>query len=211
MKIKLRRKIAKKAEPSRSALPHEQTAPPMHPALKIAVFIVVLLAAVNLFGSYLSNKNTSEMQLKPSTAMTGLVNPDTPAPDFILPNLKNGQVSNKNFKGYPLVILFWSTWNQLSQDELRTLDAYMAHNPGIDLKVLAIDSQEDKNQVSSFISRGGYKLPIAIDSTGSVGEAYGAHYLPAMYFIDSTGIVKDSLAGYLDETTFTQKLGEISE
>lgn len=78
-------------------------------------------------------------------------------PYFDLPNLAGERVRSTDFADTPLVVVFWSTWNAPAADEMHILDQYLAsQSEQSDLvKIVAIDSQEEKSIVASFISRGG--------------------------------------------------------
>lgn len=182
-----------------------------HPGIVFIVIVFSIIIGANLIGSLMLGGNIVYVSIQSTGEMTGMLKSGTPAPNFILSNLTNGKISNFNFKGSPLVLIFWTTWNQLSVDQLQVIDNYIYKNPNADLKVLAINSQQDEDLVASFIKRGGYKIPVAIDTNGGVGESYGAHNLPAVYFVDRSGTIVSSYVGYLNESNFITKLKAIMQ
>jgi peroxiredoxin len=216
MKIKIAKRKTKQDSakatvkiPEVIAHSHREPAGLYHPVILFFGSVALIMICINIFGNFIFSNEVVYVSLSSQNEMTGILNTGTPAPNFILSNMTNGKVSNLNFRGSPLVILFWTTWNQLSVDQLDLIDKYLAKFPDTKLKVLAINSQEDKNLVSSFIKRGGYKIPIALDGNGGVTESYGAHNLPAIYFIDKGGVINSSSVGHLDEEGFIRKLDVI--
>jgi peroxiredoxin len=218
MKIKMTKKRVKKSPAKElpttarvSSHSHREPAGLYHPVILFFGSVALVILGVNIFGNFIFSSGVVYVSLSSQNEMTGILNTGTPAPNFILPNMTNGKVSELNFRGSPLVVLFWTTWNQLSVDQLDLIDGYISKYPDTKVKVLAINSQEDKNLVVSFIKRGGYKIPVALDGNGGVTEAYGAHNLPAIYFIDKSGIINNSSVGHLNEEGFIRKLDAILE
>lgn len=217
MKIKIVKKKIKVEEKSELKSSIASSTHPTHQVMNLFYHPVILffgsvafvILAINIFANFIFKSQVVYVSLQSQNEMTGVLNQGTLSPGFILSNMTNGKVSNLNFRGSPLVILFWTTWNQLSIDQLNLIDRYMSKSPETSVKFLAINSQEDKNIVASFIKRGGYKIPVALDENGGVTEAYGARNLPATYFIDGTGVVKSSSVGHLDEESLVRKLEAI--
>ena len=178
-----------------------------------ASFLTVLVGIIilNSFGNAIFTERLEYVAERPGNNVTPGQNVmvGSRAPGFAMKTLNNGTMSNLNFAGSPLVLVFWTTWNQLSSDQLKIIDDYMAKPSHLPFYAVAVNSQEDKDLVASFIKRGGYKIPVVLDSRGSMGEAYGAHNFPAVYFIDSNGVVEDSFIGLLDEAGFVLRLEQL--
>ena len=122
------------------------------------------------------------------------------APNFELNDAEGNKVKRSDFLNQPLVLMFWATWNNVSTDQVKILDDYLLSREGSEpFKLIAINSQENQNQASDFISRGGYKLDVLFDQNGEVSESYGVKTLPEFYFIDKDGVIKNLHIGPLSQ------------
>lgn len=132
-------------------------------------------------------------------------------PYFDLPNLAGDRVRSSDFTDTSLVIVFWSTWNEQAADEMHILDQYLASQSEQNnlVKIIAIDSQEEKSIVSSFMSRGGYRVPTLLDAQGVAGERYGLKSLPTFYFADRAGVIREIYAGMLSQPALMSKIENI--
>lgn len=176
--------------------------------LKWAI-IAVMIAAVGIFllsqiGGVLISEVIEEIKTEerqdPDAALKGKT-----TPYFELPELSGATVKITDFLDGPVVVLFWTTWNQNSADQLKILDDYVRINGDSLFKVIAIASQEDKSAVSNFISRGGYGLTVLLDENGAVGEKYGARNLPTTFFIDKDGFIRDLAVGVINDREILKK------
>jgi len=134
---------------------------------------------------------------------------DNRAPYFDIPNMSGDHVKLSDFTG-PLVLVFWSTWNTQAADQMKILDDYLAEESSQHVvDVLAVDSQEEPSIVASFIRRGGYQVPVILDTFGSVSGQYSIKALPTFVFIDKTGTVREVYAGILSSKDIGDKVENI--
>ncbi len=133
------------------------------------------------------------------------------APYFDLPDMEGNHVQVSGLIGTPLVLVFWTTWNSQAADEMHILDEYLASIPteGRLVKIIAIDSQEEKSVVSSFMRRGGYVVPTLLDARGAVSEEYQIKSTPTTYFLDRDGVIRDADAGLISERMLVDKIETI--
>lgn len=133
---------------------------------------------------------------------------DKKAPDFDLPDNTGNRVKLAYFSNTPSMLVFWSTWNTESADQIKILDDYLL-NKKIDnsiFNIVAINSMEDASIVKSFIRRGGYNVPVAMDTTGHISNYYNVKSLPTTFFIDKDGIIKEIYTGVLSEDMIVDKV-----
>lgn len=129
-----------------------------------------------------------------------------PAPYFELFNLSGKQIRSSDLLGKPAVIVFWNTWGTPSQGEIRIIDGLSGKKDNY-FKILAVNSQEDKSQVAGFLERGGYRdIEIALDASGAVSDLYKAGNLPAFYFLDKEGVLREVYRGMLGDTEIVEKI-----
>lgn len=54
---------------------------------------------------------------------------------------------------------------------------------------MAIAIDDTEKDVKKFIEELGFTLPVALDKTGEVKDAFGVYGLPTTYFIDREGAI----------------------
>ena len=131
------------------------------------------------------------------------------APYFELSDINQNQVKLSSYNNQPLVILFWSTWNSEAADQLKIFDDYLSNAKNDLVKILAIDSQEERSVSSTFVRRGGYQILVAVDSDGAVTEKYGIKSLPTIFFIDREGVIREVSTGVLSEKMIGDKMEQL--
>ncbi len=157
----------------------------MNTSHKIPLWVVLVAAfAIAVLGTYLI------VRLSPVfLANLGLQadNKLEEAPAFTLKDVNGGEVSLLEFRGQPVILSFWTSWNEAAVEELQTLAAYAAVQGGR-LTILAINNMEDENTVQEIKNRYKLNIRMLLDEDGSVGEAYKIGVLPKTVFIDSGGL-----------------------
>jgi peroxiredoxin len=133
------------------------------------------------------------------------------APYFDLPNIAGNHIQSAQFADTPLVIVFWSTWNQGAADQIKILDDYLANGGSGHrlVEIVAINSEEERSVVASFMRRGGYAITTLLDTQGVATEAYRIKGLPTFYFLDRDGIVRARHAGVLSQAAIGDKVEAI--
>jgi len=133
-----------------------------------------------------------------------------PAPDFELLNVRGETVKLKTFKNKIIVLTFWTSWNPAAQDQVVILENYFQEiKSSQDIVLLTINNMEDKSIVLNFIRRGEYSLPVLLDEEGKVGELYGITTLPATFFINKDGKIKEIYIGVLNKEEIKDRVGKL--
>ena len=169
----------------------------------------VLFFVVYLGGGALVLDVTGENATGAPISGVGLLN--NRLPYFDLPNLAGDRVRSSDFTGTPLVIVFWSTWNTQAADQIHILDQYLTDQTTQSnlVKVIAIDSQEEKSIVSSFIKRGGYQVQTLLDTQGITSGQYSIKSVPTFFFVDRIGVIREIHSGVLNQSTLMNKIEAI--
>ena len=171
--------------------------------------IVTLFFVVYLGGGALVLDVTGENTTVAPISGVGLLN--NRLPYFDLPTLAGDRVRSGDFTDTPLVIVFWSTWNTQAADEIHILDQYLADTTSQNrlVKVVAIDSQEEKSVVSSFMRRGGYQVQTLLDAEGITSEHYSIKSVPTFFFVDRAGVIREVYSGVLSQRVLMNKIEKI--
>ena len=134
------------------------------------------------------------------------------APLFDLPDARGGRVKSSQYIGVSgVVVMFWATWNKESADQVKIFDDYLTHHAGdrTPVQLIAVNSQEDASVASSFIRRGSYAVPFALDTYGDVSQSFKIKSLPTTYFVGRDGNVQEIYVGLLSEGMIVDKIEQI--
>lgn len=131
------------------------------------------------------------------------------AEDFTLDNIIDESISLKDFKGKPVVLTFWVTWNEASVQQLETLqNVYPLIKD--DVVFLAVNATsfetEGEEQVKDFTRDKNYSYHVLMDEDGSVNKAYYIGSFPTMFFIDDEGIITKMYTAHIKEDRILEEL-----
>jgi thiol-disulfide isomerase/thioredoxin len=110
-----------------------------------------------------------------------------PADDFSLRALKGADVKLSDYRGKVVFLNFWATWCPPCRSEMPSMERLSQKLKAAGLEILAVDLQEPKDTVQKFVGENEITFTVLIDSTGSVGGAWGAQSIPTTYLIDRKG------------------------
>ena len=122
---------------------------------------------------------------------------ESAAPAFTLPLIANGSGSFSLAKqrGHGVYINFFSSWCGPCVQEAATIAATAPAFTAQGVRIVGIAVLDTTSGATSFVHKYGLKYPIAFDKSGSVGAEYRLTQLPLHIFIDSTGVVRQYVAG----------------
>jgi cytochrome c biogenesis protein CcmG, thiol:disulfide interchange protein DsbE len=135
------------------------------------------------------------------------------APDFRLRTPDGGELRLSDLRGHPVLVNFWASWCIPCRQEMpEIVRAWAAHRDG-GLQVVAVDLQENADQVRGFAGEFGMTFPIAIDRTGAVASAWRIggpiKGIPSSYFLDADGVVRARVFGPLTAQSLSDNLTTI--
>ncbi len=116
------------------------------------------------------------------------MNDKSPSPDFTLPDLGQGKVSLKDFRGKLVLLNFWASWCLPCREEMPAMERLYRRYRDRGFVILGVNLKDDKKSAVSFVRELKITFPIAFDPAGEAGLLYGAWGLPTTYLIDSRGI-----------------------
>ncbi len=110
------------------------------------------------------------------------------------------QLNLDQFKGKPIIVNLWATWCPVCVKKMGSLNRFAEKFKEKGGEVLAIS--QDRGGISTiraFYARNGYKnLPIYIESTGHLLDAFSGRGLPTSIFIDAQGKEVGRIEGGFD-------------
>jgi peroxiredoxin len=137
------------------------------------------------------------------------------APDFLLRDLDGEAVRLSDLQGNPVVVNFWATWCPTCRSETPGLIATYETYRGKGLQLLGVDLREAQEPVAKFADDFGMTYPVLLDRNGEVSSTWRIggpnNGVPATYFIDSDGVVRKVIFGYVSEALMAEGLALIFE
>lgn len=135
------------------------------------------------------------------------------APDFNLRTLDGETLRLSDLQGKPVVVNFWATWCSTCRAETPDLIAmYEEQNAG-GLQMLGVNLREADGPVRGFVEEFGVPFPVVMDRDGQVASTWRIggpnNGVPSTYFIDSEGVVRLVVFGYLTQSKMEEGLALI--
>lgn len=133
------------------------------------------------------NNNGSEVQFGASKGDT--------AYDFYLEDMDGNFVSLSDFRGKKVFLSFWTSWCPYCRAEMPHLQEFAEENE--DVVVLGVNvtsSESSLDNVKGFVDEFGLTFP-NLYGTDDITYLYYVESLPTSYFIDSNGVVNESVIG----------------
>ena len=131
--------------------------------------------------------------------------------DFTLSDLSGKEVKLSDLRGKAVVLNFWTTRCEPCRLEMPLFQAvFESRIASGELSVLAINFRESAGRVKEFLDDFSCPFPVLLDGRGEVGGLYGVSSVPATFFIDSHGVIRDyQLGSFSSEYRIEKKLESI--
>ena len=122
------------------------------------------------------------------------------APDFQLSNLDGQSISLSDLRGKTVLVNFWASWCSPCRAEMPFIQRLHEGWSDSELVILAVNAGEDFSTVKEFVDSFGLSFMVLLDTKGEVALDYNVRGIPATFFIDKDGIIRDIKFG-----TFSSK------
>jgi peroxiredoxin len=109
------------------------------------------------------------------------------AQNFTLKDLNGNVVHLENYRGKVIFLNFWTTWCPACLVEMPSMEKLYREFKNRDFIILAVDMQEELEQVIKFKKKFKLSFPILLDTDGVVATYYGVTAIPVTYLIDREG------------------------
>jgi thiol-disulfide isomerase/thioredoxin len=112
-----------------------------------------------------------------------------------LADLSSRTVSLDDYRNSIVLVNNWATWCPPCKAEMPTLQKYYEDHAEQGFVVIAIESGESMNEVSTFVQKNSLTFPVWIDIKGLALEKFNNWDLPSSYVIDRNGKVRLTWTG----------------
>lgn len=126
------------------------------------------------------------------------------APNFQLAATTGSEMELAAMRGKPVVVNFFATWCTPCRREMPLLERARTS-----IQVVGIDVLEDAAKVADFGRQQGVNYPLLLDTTGDIKDSYRVSSLPATFFIDSEGTIRDVVLGEVKEPQLREILARL--
>jgi len=121
------------------------------------------------------------------------------APAFSLKGLDGNQVSLSDFRGKPVLIIFWATWCESCKEEMPVLEKFSeGKRDQLAILLIAIDG-ERKRAAQTIVDKNKLTLPVLLLLKEKVMDQYGVRgWVPQTYLVDQEGMLLGKIIGQRD-------------
>jgi peroxiredoxin len=121
------------------------------------------------------------------------------APPFTLKLLEGNTVALSDFRGKPMLLVFWATWCTTCCEELPLLEKFIAGKKDqFAILLLTIDGEREK-KARRIIKENNITFPVALILKEKIMENYGIRgWVPITYLIDPEGLIVGKIVGPRD-------------
>jgi len=117
---------------------------------------------------------------------------------FSLKDLYGMQVALKDFRGKPVLLLFWATWCPSCCEEIPFLEKfYQERKTQLTILGLVIDGEKEK-KVREVVKKNGISFPVLLDPKEKTARAYGVKFIPNFFLINPSGTIIAKIVGERD-------------
>ncbi len=130
------------------------------------------------------------------------------APDFSYTMEDGRSYKLSDLRGTRVVINFWATWCGPCRIEMPTF-AQAAQTYHDDLVILAVNRNEAPAAIWAFGQELGLTFPLITNTSGDIGDRYGATGLPMTFFINRDGTIQRRHVGIMSAIQLDEYLAEV--
>ena len=130
--------------------------------------------------------------------------------DFSLPMVSSASAAKTQpvelqslsaLKGKVVFLNFWATWCGPCRDEMPSMEILYKRFKDKGLEILAVNCQENQEDVLAFMANYGLTFPALLDEDGRVSGAYGIQAIPTTFLINRDGRIILRLVGSINWDT----------
>jgi peroxiredoxin len=125
------------------------------------------------------------------------------APPLRAALLNGDEVDLASLRGTIIILNFWATWCQPCEIEMPILQGLQDRYLTTQLRVVAINTGEDRTTIEAWAARLQLSLPIVRDPDLKIASAYHVRGQPQTFVIDREGVIRAIFFGAADDSTLS--------
>lgn len=130
------------------------------------------------------------------------------APDFTVETLTATTFTLSAARGRPVWISFWASWCPPCRAEIPDIETIRAE-AGDRMEFIAVNLDEPRNTIASYMSGAGYDFPTGVDPDGQVSRRYRVVGLPTHVFVAADGAVAAIYVGGMSRTMMSEAVNAL--
>ena len=133
-----------------------------------------------------------QKQIELKTYSDQLIEPGKKAPEFEVITTDGSKIRLSDYKGEPVVYLFFAVWNKESADNLIALNEFKSKYAYRDLKIIAISFDTDREKLQAFIESNSISIPVVCDYKYWDSEyvnQFGVQRIPDILLLNRSHII----------------------
>lgn len=111
------------------------------------------------------------------------------APDIEAAALSGDAVDLDDWRGTPVVVVFWASWCGPCRQEVPELASLQAHY-GQRVRIVSVNAGEDPAVAARAVREWGIAWPVVPDPTAAIARAYAVSAIPLVLVLDAEGVVR---------------------
>lgn len=120
------------------------------------------------------------------------------APDFTLKTLDGKTIKLSDYRGKPVYLNFWTSWCPACKEEMPEIEKFYERNKDrVEILTINITYSDKIPDVKELLAKNNAQFPVLLDenSNHSVTDLYGVYGIPASFFIDKNGVIREHHVG----------------
>jgi peroxiredoxin len=162
--------------------------------------LAVMLSGLAILGLACSLPGQAVPSVPAPDGKSVCLQPGCLAPDFTLHTTTGETVTLYQLRGHPVLVNFWATWCEPCKAEMPDIQVVYDIYRSAGLVVLGVDQGETQVEVAAFAEANHLTFPLLLDADNKVGNVYQIKAIPASFFVNSDGIIREVHVGGMKQT-----------
>ncbi len=134
----------------------------------------------------------------------------TEASTFTLPTLSGSSVTAPYATGHPTVMVFMASYCAPCRAELPHLVAYLSDHSTGSVRVIGIDTSDQRRAALAFVHHDAVPFPVAFDPNSTVAASFQLQAIPDTVFVNAQGKVANVVIGKITPAQFASDVAAIN-
>ena len=134
----------------------------------------------------------------------------TEASSFTLPSLAGGSLIAPYTKGHPTVVVFMASYCAPCRAELPHLVAYLSDHSTGSVRVIGVDTGDQRRAGLTFVHHDAVPFPVAFDPNSTVAASFQLQGIPDTVFVNAQGKVTNVVIGKITPAQFASDVAAIN-